>query len=354
MLSERTGKILRYIVEQYIDRAAPVPSQSIALDCGLGVSPATIRNEMVDLREAGYIVQPHISAGGVPSDKGYRYYVEALDYSELPAPEQRFISHLFHQVEAEIEQWLSLAASLLAQQVKNVAVISMPRQTYCKFKHMELLSLQSTQALAVVVLYGVKVKQKLVNFDREVEQATLTAVSAKLNAALPGLTYKQVTDKRMALSPEEQQIVDEVVEIMYDEDRQEYDDPYLDGLHYMFNQPEFARSDRLRNLMELVDQRSLLKTILPDRVTMRGVHVVIGRENKEEAIREYSVIISPYGLPGEATGTIGVVGPTRMPYSRTIPTVGYLSTVLSSLVAGLYGRETPPPQRGNSTKQESK
>ena len=347
MLSERTGRILKHLVEQYIDQAAPVPSQSIAQGYGLGVSPATIRNEMALLRQEGYIVQPHTSAGSVPSDKGYRHYVEALDYTDLPAAEQRLISHLFHQVEAEIEQWLSLAASLLAQLVKNVAVVSLPRQTYCKFKHMELLSLQDTQVLAVVVLHGVKVKQKLIGLEQEVSQATLTAISAKLNDTLAGLTYKQVMDNKMELSREEKQIVDELVEVMKDEDRQEYEGPYLDGVHYMLNQPEFARSERLRSLMELVEQHSLLKIILPDRVTKHGVHVVIGKENKEEAIRDYSVIISPYGLPGEATGTIGVVGPTRMPYSHTIPTVGYLASVLSSLVAGLYGKET------HSTKGEN-
>ncbi len=151
MLAERTGIILGHIIEQYIDQAVPVPSQSIAAGYRLKVSPATIRNEMAHLKQEGYIIQPHTSAGSVPSDKGYRFYVESLKYVDLPTAEQRMISHIFHHVEAETEHWLSLAATLLSQLVKNVAVVTMPRQTDCKFKHMELLSLQDNVVLAVIV-----------------------------------------------------------------------------------------------------------------------------------------------------------------------------------------------------------
>jgi heat-inducible transcriptional repressor len=143
----------------------------------------------------------------------------------------------------------------------------------------------------------------------------------------------------MELSPLEKQTADYLLEIMQAEDSQEYEEPYLDGWHFMLNQPEFARSDRMRTIMELVEHHSLLKVIVPAKLSQHGVHVIIGKENKEEAIQNCSVVICRYGLPDEATGTIGVVGPTRMPYSHTIPTVYYLSSVLTELVSGLYGRE---------------
>jgi len=204
---------------------------------------------------------------------------------------------------------------------------------------MELLALQDSLALAVVVLHGARVKQKLITFDQAVFQPSLTAISNKLNTAYSGLTSQQISAKDMELSPLEQQVTDHLIEIMQAEDSQEYEEPYLDGWHFMLNQPEFAQSDRMRTLMELVEQRNLLKVIVPTRLSQHAVHVIIGKENKEKAIQNYSVVISQYGLPDEATGTIGVVGPTRMPYSHTIPTVYYLSSVLSELVAGLYGRE---------------
>ncbi len=339
MLAERTGKILNSIIGQYITRAVPVPSQVIASDPELGVSPATVRNEMAYLEQEGYLIRPHTSAGCIPSDKGYRYYVESIENITLPPAEERLISHIFHQVERETEAWLRLTATLLAQLVQNVAVVSLPKSADCKLKHMELVALQDSLALVVIVLQGAKVKQKLITFDQAVLQPTLTIISNKLNTAYSGLTSQQISAKETELSPLEQQITDHLIEIMQAEDRQEYEEPYLDGWHFMLNQPEFSHSDRMRTLLELVEQRSLLKVIVPEGLSQHAVHVIIGAENKAKAIQNCSVVISQYGLPDEATGTIGVVGPTRMSYSHAIPTVHYLSSVLSELVAGLYGKE---------------
>ena len=339
MLTTRSGKILNYIVGQYINRVAPVPSQAVADEAELGVSPATIRNDMALLEQEGYLIRPHTSAGCIPSDKGYRYYVESIESIRLPREEQRLISHTFHQVEREVEVWLSLTATILARLVQNVAIVSLPKSTDCKLKHFELLALQESTALAVVVLQGAKVKQKLITFDQMVSQPVLSVIGNKLNAACSGLTGKQISEKDMELSPLEKEVTDHLIEIMRAEDMQEYEEPYLDGWHYMLNQPEFAHSDQMSTLMELVEQRGLLKVIIPVKLSQPGVHVIIGKENKAEAIQNCSVVICRYGIPAEATGTIGVVGPTRMPYSRTIPTVYYLSSVLSELVAGLYGKE---------------
>lgn len=341
MLSTRTEAILKHIVEHYIDETVPVPSQSIANDSALRVSPATIRNEMAYLEQEGYIIRPHTSAGSIPSDKGYRCYVQSLENIKLPLSEQRLISHLFHQVEKEIEEWLSLAATLLARLVQNVAVVTTPKSVDCKFKHMELVALQDSLALAVLVLHGAKVKQKLITFEQFISQPRLTAIANKLNHPYSGLTSRQILAKDTALSPTEQQITKHLIEMMQAEDRREYEEPCLGGLHFTLNQPEFAHSDRMRPLIELVEHRNLLKSIVPTGLSRYGVHVVIGKENKAEVIHNYSVVISQYGLPDEATGTIGVVGPTRMPYAHTIPTVDYVSSVLSGLVAGLYGREAP-------------
>jgi heat-inducible transcriptional repressor len=340
MLSVRSGKILNSIIRQYIVRAAPVPSQVIAEDAGLKVSPATIRNEMANLEHEGYLVRPHTSAGCIPSDKGYRYYVESIKDTVLPYDEQRLISHTFHQVEKEVETWISLTASLLARLVQNVAVVSLPKSADCKLKHLEIIALQDSRALAVVVLYGAKVKQKIVTFNDNVTQEVLAILCNKLNVAYYGLTSQQIQDKKNELSDLEKQATDFLVEIMEAEDSHDYEEPYLEGWHFILNQPEFAQSDHMRALMELVEHRGLLKVIVPAKFNRQGVHVVIGSENKEEAIQNCSVVICQYGLPDEATGTIGVVGPTRMPYLRTIPTVYYLSSVLSGLVAGLYGQES--------------
>jgi len=258
MISARSGKILNTIVGQYITRTVPVPSQVIASDAELGVSPATVRNEMAYLEQEGYLIRPHTSAGCIPSDKGYRYYVESIENVKLPQAEQRLISHTFHQVEKEVEAWLRLTATLLARLVQNVAVVSLPKSADCKLKHMEMLALQESQVLAVVVLPGARVKQKLITFDQAVSQSILTIISNKLNTAYSGLTGQQISAKEMELSLLEKQATDHLVEIMQAEDQQEYEEPYLDGWHFMLNQPEFAHSDRMRTLMELVEHRSFL------------------------------------------------------------------------------------------------
>jgi len=341
VLSPRTETILKSIVTQYIAKASPVPSQGIIKDYDLGVSSATVRNEMARLEQEGYIIRRHPSAGSIPSDKGYRYYVESLSNIELPLVEQRLISHLFYQVERKLEEWLSLTATLIAQLVQNMSVVTMPKLVNCRFKHLELVVLQDSLILVVLILRGAKVKRELITFDQAISQSELTAMANKLNSAYFGLASSQILAKGVELSPIEQQITDCLVNIMEAEDEQQHEEVYLNGLHFMLNQPEFVQSQRMATLMELVEHRNLLKIIVPHGLESQGVQVVIGKENKAEVIQSYSVVISQYGLLEEAVGTIGVVGPTRMPYARTISTVSYLSSVLNELIAELYGKEAP-------------
>jgi len=339
MLSARTETILKSIVEKYIANATPVPSQSLVNEQGLKVSSATIRNEMAYLEQEGFIIRPHPSAGSTPSDKGYRYYVETLKGIELPLTERRLISHLFHQVEEEMEEWLSLATTLIARLAQNVALVTTPKAVDCQFKHLELVSLQDSLALVVLVLRGARVRQQLITFNQAISQPELTAIANKLNEAYSGLTSSQISAKGKDLSPIEQQLTDCVVKIMRAEDKQEYEEPYFNGWHFMLNQPEFAHAERLQALMELIEQGNLLRIIIPQGLNSQGVQVIIGQENKAKVIHNYSVVISQYGLPEEAVGTVCVVGPTRMPYALTIPTISYLSSVLSELIAELYGKD---------------
>ena len=344
MLSARAETILKTIIGQYITKAVPVPSQNITHDSGLDVSPATIRNEMAHLEQEGYIIRPHTSAGSVPSDKGYRYYVDSLADIRLPVSQQRLISHLFHQVETKFEVWLSLTATLLAQLAQNMAVVAMPKSTSSRFKHLEVVALQESTALVILVLHGAKVKQQLITFNRKVTQEELGIMSIKLNAAYSELTSSQIQVKDIELSDMEQQLTDCASKTMQDEDEDEDESkgPYFDGLHFIFSQPEFTQNRQMLNLVELTEQRNLLKIILPEEQTRQKVQVIIGKENKEEAVQDYSVVISRYGLPDEALGKIAIVGPTRMPYARSIASIDYLSSMLSTLIARLYGKEAPP------------
>jgi len=341
MLQVRTAAVLTSITRQYISKAAPVSSASVVGDYGLDVSSATIRNEMVSLEDGGYIIRPHHAAGSMPSDKGYRYYVDTLGQIEMPLAEKRMIEHLFHQVEENLEQWLGLAVTLLAQRVHNVAVVTTPKAPTCKIKHLEIVSMQDYTALMVLVLHGAILRQQLISFDQPMLQAELSVIAGKLADAYNGLTTSQIKVRKAKLSPIESRITEYILKMMQAEDGKGYEEPYLDGMHYLMNQPEFSSGQKMMSLMGLVEQRKLVEVMLPEDLEGGGVRVVIGSENREESVHDYSVVISRYGLSNEAFGTIAIVGPTRMPYARAISVVDYMAAMMSRLVAELYGRELP-------------
>jgi len=329
--------ILKSIINWYIDHAVPVSSQILVHDYDLGVSSATVRNEMAYLEQKGYIIRPHTSSGSVPSDKGYRFYVSSLEEVTLPISEQRMINHLFHQVEGKMDEWLSLAAAIIARLSQNTAVITTPKPTDCQFKHIELVSIQDSLVLVVLVLRGARIKQQLLNLDKPVKQAELSAISNKMNEAYVDLTNSQIQEKKLELSPLEQIMQSNLLKIMQAEDEQENNQSYLEGLHFMLNQPEFIHNQRIQAIIELLEQRAALRTILPSIPVNQQVCVIIGSENKYEVAQDCSLVVSRYGIPDEAVGNILVVGPTRMAYPKVISAVSYLSILLSGLVAELYG-----------------
>jgi heat-inducible transcriptional repressor len=337
MLSQRQQRILDTIIMQYVTRAKPVPSQSIIGDRSMGVSSATIRNEMVRLEEEGYILRPHTSAGSIPTDKGYRHHVESIGEIQLPLAEQEKLRLLFSRMEGELNQWLDLAASLLAGMVHNTAVVSAPKSTFCNFKHLELVNLQDLLTLVILVLNGARVRQLLVTLDQSLDQDNLTSLANKLNSLYSGMTAQEIASLSKQLGPIEQKMTDYIIRIMEAEDEHDNPEPYLDGLHFLFSQPEFVNNRGLAlSLMELIEGGSLLQSIVPPEFTGSRVQVIIGKENRSVPIHDYSIILSRYGTPNRASGTIGVIGPTRMPYARAIATVSFLTSILSHLVDDLY------------------
>ncbi|TEU04811.1 MAG: heat-inducible transcription repressor HrcA [Dehalococcoidia bacterium] len=336
MLSERKEHILRIIVGEYISLASPVGSEAIARRYGLGLSAATIRNEMARLEEDGYIIRPHISGGSVPSDRGYRYYVESMVQEEVPLEEQRMLSHLFHQVERELAEWNRLAAALLARMVHNVAIVTSPKAAASRIKHLELVALQESLVLLILLLQQAKLKQQLIAFDKVISQGELGTISRKLNALFQGLTRSQVLARSEGLSPIEEQVKNAVVQIMAGEDERRYEEPYIEGLRHILTQPEFAHAQNMLCLMEVLESRDMVRYLLPEMLVEGGVRVIIGAENREDALKECSMVVTRYGVPGEVNGVLGVIGPRRMPYGRAISSVRYMGSLMSDLVAELY------------------
>lgn len=335
-LTLRREAVLKIVVNEYIAKAVPVASEVIYRNYQLGVSSATIRNDMAYLEEEGYIARPYTSAGSMPLDKGYRYYVESLaEEVELPQDEQDRIRNLFCGVEEEFERWLKLAAALIAHLVRNVSLVTFPKASQCRFRRLDLVSVHEFLGLLVLVLNEAMLRRQLLPFTEVVTQEDMTSLANKLNDTCFGLTTSEISAKRFECSPEEEWVVGAVIDIMTAEDEAEYDEPYLDGLRLMLGQPEFVQKDRMLSVMELMEARGWVSSMFSRRLSEGGVQVVIGEENQDEALRDLSLVFSRYGVSHSLGGTVAVIGPTRMDYRRAISTVDYVSDVLSGLVAGV-------------------
>jgi len=336
-LPRRRETILKIILGEYIASATPVASESIARSYGLGISPATIRHEMAHLEEEGYIIRPHISAGGIPSDKGYRYYVECLiREARLSEEEQYAIYQPFDQAERELEGLARLAALVLSQRVRSIAFATLPCAPECHFRYLDLAALQEFLILLVLLLQEGQLKRQLLTLEQAFSQDELTAVANRLNIGYKGLTYSQIGFCHLELSPIGGQVTEVIMQMMEAEDKQQYEHFYLDGLRHLVSQPEFARSKKMISLVEALEEREVLNKLLCSFGGEPGLRVAIGSENEEEVLQECSVILSDYQVPTGARGAIGVIGPTRMPYNQVIPTVDYLSAVMSEQLSELY------------------
>jgi heat-inducible transcriptional repressor len=341
-LTSRQQVILGLVGREYIASAQPVGSKTIET-YGLGVSSATIRNEMGVLEDLGYLAQPHTSAGRVPTEKGYRYFVERLmRESQLPLDEQRTIRHQFHQVGVDLEQWMRLSASVLAHASQSAAVVTSPKTEYCYLKHIELISFRETMALLIVVLEGGIVRQHILSLDEAMSQDTLTQVANRLNDLCVGGSAQVAAAHRTQLGAFEQQILDLVIQVMKQVDNQANLQLYRDGLINILHQPEFALPESARHAVQLLEERTLLEDLLTEMLEVGGLQVIIGGEGRWNELKQYSLVVSPYGVSGAATGALGVMGPMRMPYSRAISTVRYVAGLMSDLFRDLYGDVEEP------------
>jgi heat-inducible transcriptional repressor len=334
MLTERRAQLLSLIISEYVDTAVPVGSDAIVRRFELPFSSATIRNEMARLEEEGYITHPHTSAGRVPADKGYRYYVEALmQERDLPQEVKQTIRHQFHQAGRELEEWVRLAAAVLAQSVRNMAVVTTPRSPHCRLKHLELVSLHDMVVLLVLVLHDGRLVQQIMTLSEALTQDDLSTSAHKMTDLYKGLTAYQVQSKAVELSTLESQVVERVQALLTTEDEGRFDEVCLEGVPLVLGQPEFSHTEKMLDLLGVLDEYSLARLLPLRSLAGEGITVVIGHENREDALSDCSLLVTRYGVPGALSGALAVLGPTRMRYPRTISTVRYLSALMSDLVS---------------------
>lgn len=349
-LSPRQQLILKLVIREYIANAAPVGSKTLGERYDLGVSPATIRNELAALEEMGYLTHPHTSAGRMPTDQGYRYFVENLmDETELPPEERRMIAHQFHQSRHNLEQWLRLAAAVLARASRNAALVTVPQAPQARLRHIQLISTQGRLVLLIVVFQDGAVKQEMLTLAEPMAQETLNEVSNRLSALCYDMPPETIEARLATLPRFEKEILGIVLDIVKQASTRLSDQVYRDGLAEVLRQPEFANRPEATAILRVLEERAFLENVLAHTLSpeVGDVQVIIGGEGRWNELRDCSLVLARYGVSDYATGALGVLGPTRLPYGRTVSTMRYVADLMSSLVSDLYSGE-------ESTQRESK
>jgi heat-inducible transcriptional repressor len=336
-LNPRRRSILKHIIEEYVVTAQPVGSEVIARQQRPAVSSATVRNEMAVLEGFGFIAQPHTSAGRVPTDSGYRYYVEHLMPGLTPLPtEERRIRHQFHQVESQVGQWAHLASSVLADTLHAAAVVTLPVSPKARVRRLELVGLSEHVVLIALILSSGAVRQHVQRLAELLDEDELSSLTARLNGALAEKTAGQAARHAERHGGPERLFAAAVARMLEQADRQTFEEIYYEGLSHILDQPEFAQSDKLRPVVEVLERSQVLGAFLADAMIETGVRVIIGNEHRLEPLRSTATVLARYGSEDHVRGVLGVVGPTRLPYWRAVPMVRFMASLMDVLVENSY------------------
>ncbi len=324
-LDERKTKILKAIIKNYLDTGEPVGSRTISKYTDLNLSSATIRNEMSDLEELGYIVQPHTSAGRIPSDKGYRFYVDSLmeeKNKEISQMQDFVIEHT-----EKMEQVLKNVAKLLAKNTEYAAMITAPQYHHNKIKFIQLSRVEKDQVLCVIVLEGNLVKNKMLSVDVELSEEQMLKLNILLNTSLNGLSIDQINLGTISALKEKAgahgkiigDVLDAVAEaIGEDEDLQ----IYTSGATNIFKYPELSDSEKASEFIQAFEEKQALADMITDKLQKQeentGIQVYIGEESPIKTMKDCSVVTAAYELGEGITGTIGIIGPKRMDYEKVL------------------------------------
>jgi heat-inducible transcriptional repressor len=346
-LDHRQQAILRAVIEEYVTTAIPVGSQALVTRYGLGVSSATVRNILAELELAGLLSHPHTSAGRVPTDEGYRWYVDSYlqqlgDDAGMPEVERLMIRHQFGQVEFASEHWFRLAASTIASLTRAAGLATPAKPVMAHVRRVDLVAINDRLASLVLILREGAVKQSLVTLPEPTDQTTLTIVAGVLNEVVEGRTSDEAADALDTIDPRLPhadlafRVGDRIVRMLREYDADAVEAVFSEGLLNVMGAPEFAQSDKLRRVFAALENRTYVGALVDSVAGTGGVRVLIGHENDPVEMQEVSLVLAPYGRPGRAIGVVGVLGPTRLAYPQAIGTVRFISGLMNELVDHLY------------------
>lgn len=339
-LGERKRYILKAIVDDYIETAEPVGSRTIAKKYEMGISSATIRNEMADLEELGYLEQPHTSAGRIPSDKGYRYYVDKLINIKDPTPDEAAEIRNILQIATicEIDNIIRRTTKLLSEVTRYTAAVLSPSVKKSAVKSIQLVQVNDYDVLAIVVTDTAVIKHVLIKLPRKIDYDTLLKINNMLNEKLRNLTVEQidlsVINQILMELRGYYEILNAIIPVLYDSLKSVDCDIYLEGTTNIFKYPEYNDINKARNFLSLLERKETLIDIFSD--DGENLKVSIGRENNNDEVRDCSIIRASYMVGNKVVGTIGVIGPTRMDYSKVIGILKFIADNLNDILRNSF------------------
>ena len=353
-LTRRQEEVLALIVQSYTQAPEPVSSKYLVEQFQLSFSTATVRNEMAALEEKGYIKAPHTSAGRIPTEDGYRYFVKRLlNTTGLTTAEQTGITRKLQGSPLATEQWMRLAATILARTAHSAGLVTPPISEISRFKHMELISIQGRLVLMVLVLHSGNVHQQMLNLAEPVAQVSLSEAAQRINTVCLDLTAQEMHMKSVQLHLLEREMVELAADLMERADTNQVRYIYRDGLSEIIS--SFQGNEGAQQAVRIFEERAFLNTILGEVLNVRnhGVQVLIGGNGRWEELKHLTLVLSRYGIPGQVSGAIGVVGPTHIDYSRAVSTVQYVSNLMTDMISDLYNEAgSAPTLPDNTTKDE--
>ncbi len=319
-MENRKQAILRAVVKEFTSSAMPVGSQALQSRYFVNLSSATIRSELADLTDRGYLAQPHTSAGRVPTDSGYRYFVDFLmDLEPIPERVRAYIEEELAQAPADVQGMVERIAMTVASVTQNASVASAPQGSFARIKHLDLVSLEPQEVLLILLLEGNLLRQQVINLSETSTQAELTKLGARLNALLDGRSSDEAR-RRYDSTPLglEKEMLGSVIAVL---DLYEKGGESLvvhDGVRNLLRHPEFAESSRLHQVLEVLEETRYLTVLLRQLIGDSDLQIVIGSENSSSQLQGCTVVLMSYGPSDRLKGVLGVIGPTRMAYSQTV------------------------------------
>jgi heat-inducible transcriptional repressor len=319
-MEDRKQAILRAVVHEFTTSAMPVGSQALQSRYFVNLSSATIRSELAELSDLGYLTQPHTSAGRMPTDSGYRYFVDFLmNLEKVPDRVSAFITEELRTAPNDVQGMVEKVAMTVAAVTQNASVASAPHGSQARIKHLDLVSLEPKEVLFILLLEGNLLRQQVVNVSRPASQVQLTRIGARFNAGLTGRGSDEVRGQyETAPLGLEKELLGRIVNVLDLYEKGSEGLVVHDGVRNLVRQPEFAESSRLQQVLEVLEETRYLTMLLRQLIGDSDLQIVIGSENSSSLLRGCAVVLTTYGPSNRLRGVLGVIGPTRLDYSQTV------------------------------------